>query len=236
MFPPKKGKCFSFIFFVVVGWCEFYMLLNWFESANALLKTARNSAPATPRSRWGDLYDTARRERKNLHRSWLFLKTMSYDSELKVVLPSLTEVICVDIVVLATVGDGFKVSSPRWNDPKQFIRRFLMVDDQGNVRGFRGMWGWWYIWKRENESNQSVADASKIFKNITQLHENIPTSFTGVFEDVAKTMKKLHRNCRVGEFQPGVKTRHTVEQFRNNCQTVPKVFSANIIHFRKWIG
>ncbi len=55
----------------------------------------------------------------------------------------------------------FETSLPACDKPKQFILRFLIVEIQGNVRGLRGMWGRSNIRKRENESAQSVASASK---------------------------------------------------------------------------
>ncbi len=79
-----------------------------------------------------------------------------------------------------------------------------MVEFQGNVRGFRGMCGGSNIRKRENESAQSVASASENSKNNVQLHPNTHISFHSLFDVVAKNVKKLHRNCRFREFQPGV--------------------------------
>ncbi len=76
-----------------------------------------------------------------------------------------------------------------------------MVEFQGNVRVFRGMWGGRNIRKRKNESVQRVAGVSKNSKNTIQLYNNTHTSFHCIFEEVAKNMKKLHRNCRFGEFQ-----------------------------------
>ncbi len=53
----------------------------------------------------------------------------------------LRDVADVDVMVLATVEHVFEVSSPTCDESKPFIGRFLMVDIQGNVRVFRGMWG-----------------------------------------------------------------------------------------------
>ncbi len=72
------------------------------------------------------------------------------------------------------------------------------------------------IRKRENESAQRVAGGSRNFKNNVQLYHDTHPSFHSLFEVVAKIVKKLHRNCRFGEFQPGVAPFN--EQLQNNLR------------------